>query len=120
MNKKTKISILSISSCFLISSIITACGLKYDHKTKMTQYKKKTGKYYVSNKHGGQNIDYNKYVNTNLSSVSEEESMFLEDLELKFIKRNDKNIAYGTHSFNFFSKFGWIIGNENLSIEINK
>ena len=32
----------------------------------------------------------------------------------------DKNIAYGTHSFNFFSKFGWIIGNENLSIEINK
>ena len=74
---------------------IYGCGsIRYDHKQKMTKYRK-SNEYYIDNKHGGKSVDYSKLINTNISSVNEEELMFLEDVEMKFINHNDKKVAYG-------------------------
>ena len=44
----------------------------------------KKGYYYIANKKGGVKVGKTKpYINTNLSSVTMEESMFLEDIEFK-------------------------------------
>ena len=83
---------------------IYGCGsITYDHKTKMTQYRK-NNEYYVANKTGGKSVDYSKLVNTNISSVNEEELMFLEDVEMKFINHNDKKVAYGRK---IYTKMVW-------------
>ena len=91
--KNTK-KVVVYSTSILVSLFIVACGLKYDHKAKMTQYKS-SNKYIISNRQDSVSVDYSKYINTNISSVSDEESMFLEDLEVSFLKQSKQNIAMG-------------------------
>ena len=97
-----------ISICSILCLVITSCTVK--KKVKFGQYKEvvKKGKYVISNNKSEKKANTNAYINTNISSVSLEESIFLEDLELQFEKQGNLNVAVGRKFYtqnNLTSKF---------------
>ena len=86
---------ITFFSLFL-SSILTfsSCTKNVNFGSNKRQQLKK-GKYYISNKKNEKKANSNSYINTNVSSVSEEEALFLEDLELQFEKQGAQNVAVG-------------------------
>ena len=59
----------------------------------------KKGYYIIANKKTGVKADKKSYINTNISSVSEEEYVFLDDLEMSFEKQGNSNVAVGRKIF---------------------
>src|SRR5574344_1053190 len=78
----------------LISSVLVACSIKKRIGQSRHTYKK-SGYYYVSNKKTEKPYNSKSYINTNISSVTLEEMLFLEDIELRFQKINGINVAVG-------------------------
>ena len=80
-----------------LSTMFSSCTIK--KRTGRYKQKVKQNKYYVANKKNEVKANKASYVNTNISSVSVEESIFLEDLELKIQKQGNTNIATGRKIF---------------------
>ena len=93
--KKTNIKIyVTYIAIIAFIATIASCGKQIRYR----QYIIKTGKkgyYSIANKKTEIEANPRAYINTNISSVSLEEALFLEDLELKFQKQNGQNIAVG-------------------------
>lgn len=84
---------------------ITGCNKSsnYPWKSSNIMYSKttrqdtgKNGKYYLRNKKGGVKADIpHMYIDTNVSSITIEESIFLEDIEFGFKKIDGKDVPVG-------------------------
>ena len=90
-NKKDRDVLISFFSfCFVLffSIFLTSCK----RKTVNTN----GGLYYIANKRGGLTADLTrKYINTNITSITFEESIFLDDIDFGFKKINGKDVAIG-------------------------
>ena len=100
-----KFNILSklILSAFLANTVSCSNSYKYDwlsskiaSSNKTIKRDLKNNRYQLINKQGGETANIaNKYIDTNISSITVEESIFLEDLELGFKKINGKDTPIG-------------------------
>ena len=84
---------IKVCLCLTLVSIIGSCSIKKLLQQKVRTYKK--GYYVIANKKGEKPANVASYINTNISSVSVEEALFLDDLEMKFEKQKGQNVAVG-------------------------
>ena len=100
-SKKTeRLAIYTIIILSLLTTSLTLVGCV--KKVRYGQYVIKYGKknlYSIANKKGEVKANKNSYINTNISSVTVEEAIFLDDLELKFQKINGQYVALGRKFF---------------------
>lgn len=84
-------------SCLLLIliTIITACEVQPRKQGQYVVKGLKKGYYTIANKKGEVKANSKAYINTNISSVSAEEALFLEDLDLKFQRQDGQNVAIG-------------------------
>ena len=81
-----------IAGCLPIKSKRSSSNIMY----KKSNTGNKRGYYHLSNKKGGVKADTTKmYINTNISSITLEESIFLEDVDFGFRKLDGKDVAVG-------------------------
>ena len=83
---------------FIIVAFTFSCTKHVKRGQRLLKGKKK-GHYSIMNKKGEVSFNSNAYIDTNVTSVSAEEAVFLEDLELKFVKQNGLNVAVGRKFF---------------------
>lgn len=73
----------------------TSCTKQIIRKGQYVRKNVKKGYYVIANNKSEVKANKNSYINTNISSVSAEEALFLDDLELKFQKQNGTKVAVG-------------------------
>ena len=98
-----------LCSVLLISGCHTTKSKKHSSSNiiyKKSNHNNKRGYYHISNKKGGVKADITKqYIDTNISSITLEESIFLEDIDFGFKKIDGKDVAVGRklYMYNNFS-----------------
>jgi membrane-bound lytic murein transglycosylase A len=88
------ISIKSLLLIFSVAIVVASCHKVIRHRSYIIKVGKK-GYYSIANRAKGVKADIQSYVNTNISSVTVEEALFLEDLEINFQKRKGQTVAVG-------------------------
>ena len=86
---------LKLFSFFVIFSLLCVACVKKVRRGQYVIKRSNKGYYSIANKKGEVKANSKSYINTNISSVSAEEALFLDDLELKFQKQNGQNVAVG-------------------------
>ncbi len=81
------------AALIIVTLLTTSCKKIVRHKKYITRGNK--GYYLIANKKNGVDADVRSYIDTNISSVTVEEALFLEDLELKFKRQKGQNVAIG-------------------------
>ena len=87
--------IISFTTTILILIIIIpSCNKVIRHRPYIIK-SGRNGYYSIANRANGVKADVSSYINTNISSVTVEEALFLEDLELSFQKQKGQTVAVG-------------------------
>ena len=83
-------TVVLMAGCLSAENKRTSSNIIY----KNTNNGNKRGYYHLSNKKGGVKADTSRmYINTNISSITLEESIFLEDIDFGFKKIDGKDVA---------------------------
>lgn len=108
-----------IAGCLPIKSKQSSSNIIYKNNNQSN----KRGYYHLSNKKGGVKADKSRmYINTNISSITLEESIFLEDVDFGFKKMDGKDVAVGRklYMYNIFSNQPFSFDRMDLMGDIGK